>query len=161
MPSPKPLDVSDALQDIHAPGNRCFGCGPANERGLRIKSRVVGDEVVADFNPEPHHQAIGSILNGGILSTLLDCHSAWTAAYHLMKAKGLDTPPCTVTSELHIKLRRPTSLHQTVHLKAQIVSIEGDKAVVDAKVFSEGKETASCRGVFIAVPEGHPAYAPW
>ena len=150
-----------ALQDRYAPGNRCFGCGPANEKGLRIKSRVVGDEVVADFMPEPHHLAFGGVLNGGIIGALLDCHSNWAAAYQLMVAKGLESPPCTVTSEFHVKLKRPTSMNSPVHLKAKVVSVEGDKAVVEAKVFSEGKETASCRGVFVAVREGHPAYPRW
>ena len=78
----------------------CFGCGPANEKGLRIKSLVVGDEVVADFTPEPHHLAFGGVLNGGIIGALLDCHSNWTAAYYLMKARGLETPPCTVFPEM-------------------------------------------------------------
>lgn len=150
-----------ALQDLYSPGGRCFGCGPANDKGLRIKSRVVGDEVVADFSPEPHHQAFGGVLNGGIIGALLDCHSNWTAAYGLMRAKGLSVPPCTVTAEFHVKLRRPTSLDSPVHLKAKVVSIEGDKAIVEAKLVSEGKETASCRGVFVAVREGHPAYHRW
>lgn len=150
-----------ALQDMYAPNNQCFGCGPANEKGLRIKSRVVGDEVVADFMPEAHHQAFGGVLNGGIIGALLDCHSNWTAAYHLMQAQGMSAPPCTVTSEFHVKLRRPTSLHSPVHLKAKVVESEGDKAVVEAKMFSEGKETASCRGVFVAVREGHPAFHRW
>ena len=152
---------SVALQDLYAPNNRCFGCGPANEKGLRIKSFVMGDEVVADFTPEAHHQAYSGVLNGGIIGALLDCHSNWTAAHHLMKAKGLDAPPCTVTSEFHVKLRRPTSLSCPVHLKAKVTESEGDKVVVEAKLFSEGKETASCRGVFVAVREGHPAYHRW
>lgn len=152
---------SVALQDLYAPANRCFGCGPANEKGLRIKSFVVGDEVVADFTPEPHHQAFSGVLNGGIIGALFDCHSNWAAAHHLMKAKGLSAPPCTVTAEFHVKLRRPTSLGSSVHLKARVTHCEGDKAVVEAKMFSEGKETASCHGVFVAVREGHPAYHRW
>lgn len=161
MPIKEPRTEPTPLQDLYAPNNQCFGCGPANEKGLRIKSRVVGDEVVADFTPEPHHQAFGGVLNGGIIGALLDCHSNWTAAYHLMQEKGLLSPPCTVTSEFHVKLRRPTSLHSPVHLKAKVVESEGDKAIVEAKMFSEGKETASCRGVFVAVREGHPAYHRW
>lgn len=158
----RPLEAgSVALQDQYAPHNRCFGCGPANEKGLRIKSFVVGDEVIADFLPEPHHMAFSGVLNGGIIGALLDCHSNWTAAHHLMNTQGLAAPPCTVTSEYHVKLRRPTSLTSPVHLKAKVVSSEGDKAVVEAKLFSEGKETASCRGVFVAVREGHPAYHRW
>jgi acyl-coenzyme A thioesterase PaaI-like protein len=155
-----PESRSLALQDQFSPNSKCFGCGPANDKGLRIKSRVVGDEVVADFSPEPHHQAFEGALNGGIIGALLDCHSNWTAAYHLMKTKGLSAPPCTVTAEFHVKLRRPTALGP-VHIKAMVVESQGDKAVVEAKLFSEGKETASCRGTFVAVREGHPAYHRW
>jgi hypothetical protein len=102
--------VSASLQETYAPTNRCFGCGPANERGLRIKSRVEGDEVVAEWRPEAHHQAFDGILNGGIAGALLDCHSNWTAAYHLMRKAGADEPPCTVTAEFHVTLKRPTPM---------------------------------------------------
>lgn len=69
-----------SLQDRYAPENRCFGCGPANDKGLRIKSFVRGDDVVASFQPAPHHLAFEGMLNGGIAGALLDCHSNWTAA---------------------------------------------------------------------------------
>ena len=75
---------SMSLQDRYAPQNQCFGCGPANSKGLRIKSYVVGDELVAEFTPEAHHIAFAGVLNGGIIGTLLDCHSNWAAAHHLM-----------------------------------------------------------------------------
>src|SRR4051812_47446029 len=99
-----------SLQDRFAPHNACFGCGPTNERGLRLKSFVEGDEVVAEFMPEPHHQAFEGVLNGGIIGALLDCHSNWTAAHHLMQARGESSPPCTVTADFHVKLRRPTPM---------------------------------------------------
>jgi len=149
------------LQDRYAPLNRCFGCGPANEKGLRIKSRVEGDEVVCDFLPQPHHEAFEGMLNGGICGTLLDCHSNWTAAYHLMKASGASTPPCTVTAEYHIKLKRPTPMSAPLRVRAHVVEITGDRAVVEATLEAEGKVTATCRGVFVAVKEGHPAYHRW
>src|SRR5688572_17335643 len=99
----------ESLQDRYAPGNACFGCGPANDKGLRIKSRVDGEELVADWTPEAHHEAFPGVLNGGIIGALLDCHSNWTAAWHLMRKTGSASPPCTVTAEFHVKLRRPTS----------------------------------------------------
>jgi hypothetical protein len=64
----------ESLQDRYAPANRCFGCGAANERRLRIKSFDSGDKVVAEWRPEPHHEAFDGILNGGI-AALLHCHS--------------------------------------------------------------------------------------
>jgi acyl-coenzyme A thioesterase PaaI-like protein len=102
--------VTQSLQDQYAPESICFGCGPANDKGLRIKSRVEGDLVVADFTPEPHHHAFPGVLNGGIIGALLDCHSNWAACHHLMVKGGLDAPPCTVTGDFHVKLRRPTPM---------------------------------------------------
>ena len=42
---PEPDTHEQSLQDRYSPHNQCFGCGPRNEKGLRIKSRVMGDEV--------------------------------------------------------------------------------------------------------------------
>ncbi len=150
-----------SLQDTYAPDNRCFGCGPANEKGLRIKSFPRGDELVATFVPEPHHQAFDGILNGGICGALLDCHSNWAATYHLMRRRGEATPPCTVTAEFAVKLRRPTPMDAPITLRARVVSSDDDRAVVEATLEAHGKVTASCTGTFIAVKEGHPAYHRW
>lgn len=150
-----------SLQDRYAPSNRCFGCGPANERGLRIKSYPRGDEVVCEWTPEKHHEAFEGMLNGGICGTLLDCHSNWTAAWHLMRQAGADTPPCTVTAEFHVKLRRPTPTDGPLTLRARVVESSADRAVVDATLEARGQVTATCRGTFVAVEEGHPAYHRW
>lgn len=151
-----------SLQERLAPKSICFGCGPANEKGLRIRSFVdpeTGD-LVADFTPEPHHHAFPGMLNGGIIGTLLDCHSNWTAAHHLMKASGQDTLPCTVTADFHVKLRKPTPLGP-VHLEARVVKSEADRATVEAELLANGVVTARCTGTFVAVKEGHPAFFRW
>lgn len=153
--------MSEALQDKYAPKSMCFGCGPANDKGLRIKSRVEGDEVVADFLPEAHHLAFPGVLNGGIIGSLLDCHCNWTAAWQLMKQRGLEAPPCTVTASYAIELRRPTPLGVAVQLRAHVVESQGDRAVVEGTLEASGKIAATCRGTFVAVKEGHPAYHRW
>jgi acyl-coenzyme A thioesterase PaaI-like protein len=150
-----------ALQDHYAPHNACFGCGPSNDQGLRIKSRVEGDVVLATFTPAPHHQAFPGVLNGGIIGTLLDCHSNWTAAFEIMTRRGEATPPCTVTADFHVKLRAPTPMHGELLLSARAVSCEADRCTVDAELSAGGKVTATCRGTFVAVKEGHPAYHRW
>jgi acyl-coenzyme A thioesterase PaaI-like protein len=154
----------ESLQDRFAPNNHCFGCGPANERGLRIKSRPSGganDELVAEWTPEPHHEAFDNVVNGGILGALLDCHSNWTAAHHLMVARGLATPPCTVTSDFHVTLKRPTPSAGPLTLKAHVAESAGDRVVIEATLEAGGKVTATCRGTFVAVKEGHPAFHRW
>lgn len=150
-----------SLQDRYAPQNRCFGCGPSNEKGLRIKSFVDGGTVVCDWRPEPHHLAFEGILNGGICGAILDCHSNWTAAHHLMRAAGAESPPCTVTADFHVKLKRPTPMGVPLHLTARVVESSEDRAVVEATLEAGGQVTATCRGTFVAVQEGHPAFNRW
>lgn len=153
--------MEKSLQDTYAPANKCFGCGPSNEKGLRIKSFPRGDEVVAEFLPQDHHQAFDGIMNGGIAGTLLDCHSNWTAAHHLMNRAGADTPPCTVTADFHVKLKRPTPMDKPVVVRAHVTESSDDRAIVEATLESRGVVTATCRGTFVAVKEGHPAYHRW
>jgi acyl-coenzyme A thioesterase PaaI-like protein len=139
----------------------CFGCGPANAQGLRIKSRPEGDDVVGEFVPEPHHLAFPGVVNGGILGTLLDCHCNWTAAWRLMTERGESSPPCTVTASYAIDLKRPTPLGVPLKLRAHAVTVEGDRVVVEGTLEANGKITATCRGTFVAVKEGHPAFHRW
>jgi acyl-coenzyme A thioesterase PaaI-like protein len=150
-----------SLQETYAPNNACFGCGPANPKGLHIRSFVRGNEVVAEWKPESYHEAFPGVLNGGIIGALLDCHSNWTAAWHLMKKSGAETPPCTVTADYAIKLLRPTPSQDPVELVATVAESTEDRAIVDAKLIAGGKVCATCRGTFVAVKPGHPAYHRW
>jgi acyl-coenzyme A thioesterase PaaI-like protein len=150
-----------SLQEQYAPNNRCFGCGPMNDKGLRIRSFVEGDEVKCTWRPESHHLAFDNMLNGGICGALLDCHSNWAAAYYLMKRLGQDAPPCTVTAEFDVKLLAPTPMDAPIELSAKVVDGSDRKAVVEATLSVNGKVTATCRGTFVAVKEGHPAYHRW
>ncbi len=150
-----------AVQDRYGPDSTCFGCGPANPKGLRIKSREDGDELVADWTPEPHHEAFPGVLNGGIIGALLDCHANWAAAVHLMRRAGADAPPCTVTANYAIELKRPTPTDGPLHLRARVVDSSDDRATVEATLEAKGKVCATCRGLFVAVKPGHPAYHRW
>lgn len=157
----KDMTTQTALQDRYSPKSICFGCGPANQLGLQIKSRVQGDEVVADWHPSSHHEAFPGILNGGIIGALLDCHSNWTAAWHLMEKSNSDHPPCTVTADYAVKLKRPTPSNGPIHLVARVVESQSDRAVIEATLTAGGKVCATCRGTFVAVKPGHPAYHRW
>jgi len=153
--------TGQALQDTYSPDGVCFGCGPKNEKGLRIKSRVNAGEVVATWHAEKHHEAFPGMLSGGIAGTLLDCHSNWTAAYQLMRRAGATTPPVTVTAEYSVKLLRPTPTDGPIELVARPVEIADDRAVIDAELRAGGKLCATARGTFVAVKPGHPAYHRW
>ena len=156
--------MSQSLQDRYGPDAICFGCGPANSKGLRIKSRPMPDdpnEIVCDWTPERHHEAFDGFLSGGIIGTLLDCHCNWTAAYHLMRKAGASQVPFTVTAEYSITMRKPTPARESVRLRARVVESMHDRALVEGELTAGGRVTATCRGTFVAVGKGHPAYDRW
>ncbi len=149
------------LQEKYAPDNSCFGCGPSNPKGLHVRSFPEGDTVVAEWKPESHHEAFPGVLNGGIIGALLDCHSNWTAAWHLMNRAKENHPPCTVTADYAIRLTRPTPTDSPVKLVARVVSSTDDRATISAELIAGGKVCATCQGTFVAVKPGHPAYHRW
>ncbi len=162
-----------SLQERYAPDSICFGCGPANPEGLHIRSFAASDlgadpdagkdgsECVCDWTPSPHHDAFPGTLNGGMIGTLMDCHSNWTAARHLMRQAGATKAPTTVTADYHVRLRKPTPSDRPVHVRAWVVESTADRATIDAEMSSGGVVTATCRGLFVAVRPGHPAYERW
>jgi acyl-coenzyme A thioesterase PaaI-like protein len=163
----KVCDGELPLQKTFAPKSICFGCGPANLQGLRIESIVKGEEVVAQWSAEKYHEAFPGVLNGGIIGSLLDCHSNWTAAYFLMKKLEMKHPPCTVTSDFHVKLLRPTPTNGVIELKAKVLEFDQnrdgdiDRAKIEATLSVGSKVCATCVGTFVSVKPGHPAYFRW
>ncbi len=150
-----------SLQETLAPNNKCFGCGWANQQGLGLQSFVKDDLLIAEYTPQAHHEAFTGILNGGIIGTLLDCHCNWAAAYHLMNQANRSELPCTVTAEYTITMKQPTPTDQTIHLTAKVIEASERKAVVEGTLGTVNQVTALCRGVFVAVKPGHPAYNRW
>ena len=150
-----------SLQERYSPQGTCFGCGPVNEKGLRIRSFPLGEEVVCEWQPESYHEAFPGMLNGGIIGTIMDCHCNWTAAWHLMRRNRQTSAPSTVTADYSIQLKRPTPTDHPVKLVARVVGSTEDRAVVEAELIAHDKVCATCRGTFVAVKPGHPAYHRW
>ena len=149
------------VQRQYAPSSICFGCGPANQKGLQIDSYRCEGGLEMRFTPSDEHQAFPGMINGGIIGTLLDCHGNWTAAIALMDESGDEQPPCTVTASYTVKLRRPTPTDTILCVTSQVKSIEGNKVEVELLLEAEGKVCATGSGLFVAVKEGHPAYHRW
>jgi acyl-coenzyme A thioesterase PaaI-like protein len=155
------LNETESLQDRYAPNGVCFGCGPKNEGGLHLKSVPSGDRVVADWTPRKEHVAFGNFGSGGIISVLMDCHGNWAATYALMRARGLDAPPGTVTAEYTVKFLKPSPIDGRWRLDAWATKIDGDTVAVSGELRVDGVTTAKMSGTFVAVKEGHPAYYRW
>ena len=154
--------ATPSLQEAYAPKSICFGCGPANDQGLRIRSFAADDgTVVVEWQPRPEHEAFDGYVNGGILGTLIDCHSNWTAIAALMAAGWAEEAPSTVTSDYSVRFRRPTPSGGPIRLVGRPVEVAPDRVAVETEVQADGVVTARGRAVFVPVGEGHPAYGRW
>lgn len=150
-----------SLQERLAPRSTCFGCGPANPDGLHVRSFERGEEVVASWRPAPRYEAFAGALSGGIIGTLLDCHSNWAGAVALMRAAGSDAVPATVTASYDVTLLRPTPMDGPITLRARVVALDRDRVTVESVLEAGGRTCARFRGTFVQVRPGHPAYHRW
>jgi acyl-coenzyme A thioesterase PaaI-like protein len=171
------LAHDESLQERYAPSGDCFGCGPANKSGLRIRSVIEGDLVVARWTPRPQHRAFGNFLNGGIISTVLDCHSNWTAAYSLMRRSRSESIPSTVTASFCVRFLKPTPIgplliearpseaaERKVRVEATMKAMVGEAAAAEEGGGGTGAAmttTAILTGEFVAVGPTHPAALRW
>ncbi|MHA1769762.1 MAG: PaaI family thioesterase [Candidatus Thorarchaeota archaeon] len=120
----------------------CWGCGKNNEHGLQLKSYLEGDETVATWTPQEYHLAFPGILNGGIISTLIDCHATGTANALAHRQSGSDDHIMHVTASLSVKFLRPTPLGKPVTLRAHVEEADERRMKVVCSLYSEGVECA-------------------
>lgn len=136
----------------------CYGCGRLNEHGLQIKSYWDGEESVCHFQPRPYHTAIPGFVYGGLIASLIDCHSTGTAAAAAYRAEGrpMDTEPRLryVTASLHVDYLKPTPIDGVLEVRGRAVEVKGRKVVVEAELYAGGELCARGRVVTVQVPEG-------
>jgi acyl-coenzyme A thioesterase PaaI-like protein len=147
-----------AFQDYY-PDNvaHCYGCGRLNENGLQIKSYWDGQEAVCAYTPRPHHMAIPGYVYGGLIASLIDCHSTGTAAAAAYRAVGrpMDSEPAFrfVTASLKVDYLLPTPLGVPLELRATVEEIKGRKVVVHTTLSAGGQVCAKGEVVAVQVPE--------
>ncbi|ABE39613.1 PaaI family thioesterase [Rhodopseudomonas pseudopalustris] len=148
----------DAFQD-HYPENvaHCFGCGRLNHEGHQIKTAWEGEETVTHFTPESYHIAVPGFVYGGLIASLVDCHSTATAAAAMYRSEGrsLDSQPAFrfVTGSLHVDFLKPTPLDGALELRGRVTEIKGRKVVVETSVLAAGQLTARGHVVAIQMPD--------
>lgn len=141
-----------SIQERLYPDLACFGCGPANVNGLRLRSYPGPDgDLTAEFRPWPEHDNGVGYLNGGIISTVLDCHSAAVVMAEAdrrgWRAVG-DAPLSYVTAGLDVRYLRPSPLHEPVSLRGRVVAASEDEISTEAQLWWDGKPRAAATAVW-------------
>ena len=136
---------------------QCYGCGRLNEQGLQIKSYWDGDETICTFTPRHYHTAVPGYVYGGLIASLIDCHSTGTAAAAAYRAQGRawdSEPPLRfVTASLHVDYVRPTPIEGPLKLRSRVKEIKGRKVVVSTTLSAQGEICARGEVVAVQIPE--------
>ncbi len=147
-----------AFQDFYPDDlSHCYGCGRLNPDGLQIKSRWEGDEAVCIYTPRPYHTAIPGYVYGGLIASLIDCHSTGTAsaAAHREAGREMGTEPSLrfLTAALHVNYLKPTPIDVPLEVRATIKEVKGRKVVIASRLLAEGQVCATGEVVAVQVPE--------
>ena len=150
--------TSKAFQDSYPDDlSQCYGCGRRNLHGLQIKSYWEGDEAVCRYTPEPYHTAIPGYVYGGLIASLIDCHSTGTASAAAgrrdVHTRGAEPVARFLTASLHVDYLKPTPINETLEVRATIKEIKGRKVVVASRLIAAGKVCATGEVVAVQVPE--------
>lgn len=150
--------MKKAFQDYYPDDlSHCYGCGRLNEQGLQIKSYWDGEESVCIYTPRPYHTAIPGYVYGGLIASLIDCHSTGTAAAAKCRAQNreMDTQPALrfATASLRVDYLMPTPLGVPLEVRGRVKFIKGRKVVVESQLIAGGKVCAEGEVVAVQMPE--------
>ena len=149
------MEDGRALQDVLKV--ECFGCGALNERGLRIKSRWEGDELVCRWRPPPHHVGHPGLVYGGTIASVVDCHAIWTALATHCRETGMDLATArvpVVTGRLALNFLQPARIDADLVLRARVIDAGGRRATVRCHVLQDGQECAVAEVITVRLQQG-------
>lgn len=122
--------------------SRCFGCGQANDKGLKLRFfRHPDGTVETRHHTAAHHCGLDTVVHGGIQASILD--EVMGVAAQLALPPELSDMAC-VTAEMHLSYRRPVPMADEVVARAKLVRVDGRDVHVDgAIVDDDGNELTS------------------
>lgn len=135
--------------------SHCYGCGTKNSKGHQLKTYWDGDETVSKFTPKPEHTAIPGFVYGGLIASLIDCHSTGSGAAALYKYQASNNQiyPRCVTASLKVEYLKPTPIDSELEIRGIIEEIKGRKVIVTVTLKSKNVICAQGEVVVIQVPE--------
>jgi uncharacterized protein (TIGR00369 family) len=102
--------LSDTVKLAPNPANQCFGCGGANDGGMKLtfeqdneKRRIVGRFILGE-----RYQGGGGMAHGGIIATLLDEAMGKVCRFREVRA---------VTAELNVEYLKPVSVQSEIFVE--------------------------------------------
>ena len=106
----------------------CFGCGPDNPIGLKLRFQWDGKTARAEFTPTELYQGWSGTVHGGIIICLLDEAMSYAALFEGMRC---------ATTKIQVNLKRPASIEDTLIITASVTKKSRKLVETQARVSSK------------------------
>jgi len=110
--------LTDTITLAPNPTNKCFGCGGANDRGMKltfvqdnVNKRIVGKFILGEA-----YQGGGGMAHGGIIAMLLDEVMGKVCRFREVRA---------VTAELTIQYLKPVKVDEEIVVEGYETGVKG------------------------------------
>ncbi len=125
----------------------CFGCSPANEKGLHLEFWEDENGIIAKWQSREEFEGWTGVLHGGIQATLLDEAAAWLVFIKL-KTAG-------VTKQLNVEYPKPAFINKGEFVvKAVLLSVDKNIARIRSVLYDgEGIICALAEIQYFCFPE--------
>ena len=151
-----------AFQDYY-PDNysHCYGCGRLNQDGMQLKSYWDNEETVCRYTPKSYHSGgLPGNIYGGLIASLIDCHSAASAMAAKMREENYTADdrrpvPRFVTASLKVDYLKPTPMGTVLEIRGRIKEIKPRKVIVSTTLFAEGEIRAKGEVVMVQLTESN------
>ncbi|HVH72475.1 MAG TPA: PaaI family thioesterase [Candidatus Dormibacteraeota bacterium] len=137
--------MSDIIPLEPNPRNQCFGCGGANDKGMKLtfeqdnmSRRIVGRFVLGE-----RYQGGGGFAHGGIIALLLDEAMGKVCRFREVRA---------VTAELSVEYLKPVAVDKEIVVEGREVEQNGRNLFMNGEIRNEtGDVLARGKGRFVVI----------
>jgi uncharacterized protein (TIGR00369 family) len=143
--------LTDTITLAPNPTNKCFGCGGANDFGMKLTFMQdnVNRRIVGRFILGQAYQGGGGMAHGGIIATLLDEAMGKVCRFREVRA---------VTAELTVQYLKPVKVDEEIVVEGYEAEVKGRNLFLVAEIRnSAGEVVAKGTGRFVVIGQKEKA----
>ena len=135
--------MTDTIRLAPNPSNKCFGCGGANDGGMKLtfEQDNVNRRIVGRFVLGERYQGGAGFAHGGVIALLLDEAMGKVCRFRGVKA---------VTAELSVEYLKPVSVEKEIVVEGYEAELKGRNLFLVGEIRdTEGRVLARGKGRFV------------
>jgi uncharacterized protein (TIGR00369 family) len=137
--------LTDTITLAPNPENKCFGCGGANDSGMKLtfEQDNVKRRIVGRFTLGETYQGGGGMAHGGIIATVLDEAMGKVCRFREVRA---------VTAELTVQYLKPVRVDEEIVVEGFETDQNGRNLFLEAEIRNQaGEVLARGSGRFVVI----------